>query len=377
MKIVYVNDAIAIWGGLERILVEKINALTELFGYEVYLLTANQGSHPLPYPLHPQTVHRDLDILFYQQYLYRGIRRYLKKRELHRLFLHCLREQIRLIQPDVIVCARLEYLWDVSRVRGNIPLAFESHSSCLLRHFIQVGWLTRLKYDYYNRAARRADQVVALTDGDAAAWRKLNPNVSVIPDFVHLNPTDRFCDYAAKSVIFVGRFSAQKDISTLLQIWRVVHQRHPDWTLQIFGGYGEEQDMLLPQIEQMNCNVVVHETTPDIFERYLENSILLLTSRFEPFGLVLPEAMSCGLPVVAFDCPYGPVNIISDGKDGFLIRNRDIHSYAEKVCLLMESQELRRSMGQAGVVSSRRYDPSIIMPLWKEFFERQVTKKSL
>ena len=78
MKIVYVNDAIAIWGGLERILVEKINALTELFGYEVYLLTANQGSHPLPYPLHPQTVHRDLDILFYQQYLYRGIRRYLK-----------------------------------------------------------------------------------------------------------------------------------------------------------------------------------------------------------------------------------------------------------------------------------------------------------
>ena len=370
MRIAYVTDALAIWGGLERILVEKANALTELYGYKVYLLTTNQGSHPLPYPLHPQNVHLDLDIRFFLQYRYWGIRRIFKRMELHRLFEERLREQICQIKPDVIICVRPELVKAVAKVKGDIPFVFESHSSRLSRHFIYVDWYTRLKYDFYNRSVRQAQQVIALTEGDARAWREINPHVSVIPDLVHLNPIDRFSDVSSKSVIFVGRLCAQKDVSTLLQIWRIVNYQHPDWTLHIYGGYGDEQDMLLPQLQKLSINVVVHEPTPDIFECYLNSSILLLTSRFEPFGLVLPEAMSCGLPVVAFDCPYGPADIITDGKDGFLVRNRDLETYAAKVCLLIDSQELRRKMGQAGIVSSRRYDAFKIMPLWKDFFER-------
>ena len=94
-----------------------------------------------------------------------------------------------------------------------------------------------------------------------------------------------------------------------------------------------------------------------------------MTSVYEPFGLVLPEAMSCGLPVVAFDCPYGPADIITDGQDGFLIKNRNINAFAEKVCLLIEDHELRKTMGQAGVLSAQRYDASRVMPMWKELFE--------
>ena len=102
--------------------------------------------------------------------------------------------------------------------------------------------------------------------------------------------------------------------------------------------------------------------------------MLLLTSLYEPFGLVLPEAMSCGLPVVAFDCPYGPSDIITDGVDGFLIRHRSIEDFADKVCLLIENPELRVKMGKAGIVSSMRYDASKIMPLWKSFFGQFVEK---
>ena len=101
--------------------------------------------------------------------------------------------------------------------------------------------------------------------------------------------------------------------------------------------------------------------------------MLLLPSIYEPFGLVLPEAMSCGLPVVAFDCPYGPAEIIADGHDGFLIKNRDINKFAEKVCSLIESPELRKTMGQAGVQSVQRYDASRIMPMWKDLFEHLVS----
>ena len=102
--------------------------------------------------------------------------------------------------------------------------------------------------------------------------------------------------------------------------------------------------------------------------------MLLLTSIYEPFGLVMPEAMSCGLPVVAFDCPYGPADIITDGVDGFLIRNRDVRAFADRVCQLIEDEALRRQMGQKAIVSAQRYAPERIMPLWKELFESLLSK---
>ena len=120
----------------------------------------------------------------------------------------------------------------------------------------------------------------------------------------------------------------------------------------------------------MGANVVMHQPTTSIDEKYLKSSMLLMTSRFEPFGLVLPEAMSYGLPVIAFDCPYGPADIISEGKDGFLIKNRDINDYVEKVCLLMENEDLRIKMGQAGILSSQRFKVNNIMPQWIQLFNQ-------
>lgn len=98
--------------------------------------------------------------------------------------------------------------------------------------------------------------------------------------------------------------------------------------------------------------------------------MLLLTSVHEPFGLVLAEAMSCGLPVIAFDCPYGLADIISDGIDVFLIINRNVEEYANKVCLLIENEELRVRMGKEGIASSQRYKTGVIMPLWTSLLER-------
>jgi glycosyltransferase involved in cell wall biosynthesis len=98
--------------------------------------------------------------------------------------------------------------------------------------------------------------------------------------------------------------------------------------------------------------------------------MLLLTSVYEPFGLVLPEAMSCGLPVVSFDCPFGPSDIITDGEDGFLIANRSVSDFADKVCLLIEQPDRRRAMGKAGIASAQRYHASRIMPQWQAFFHQ-------
>ena len=174
------------------------------------------------------------------------------------------------------------------------------------------------------------------------------------------------CD--SKSVIFVGRFSHQKDIYSMVLIWKLVHRQRPDWRLDVYGGYGEEKDELLKMIEEADANIFVHEPVSDIFEKYRESSILILTSSFEPFGLVLPEAMSCGVPVVAFDCPFGPSEIITDGVDGFLIQTRNIPLFAHRICHLIDAHDLRLSMGQAGIQSSQRYQAERIMPRWKELF---------
>ena len=375
MKIIYINDALAIWGGLERIVVDKVNELAARYGYELYIVTSNQGNHPIPYPLNPKVVHRDLNIQFHQEYQYHGFQRLQKKMELERLYARRLRDVVDQIKPDIIVCVRSEYIGTIVKVKGHVPLVFESHTSRFAHRFINADWYTKLRAFYNNRNVRLADCIVALTDGDANDWREINRHIFVIPNIVNINATNSYCDYNSKSVIFVGRFCAQKDIDSLLHIWKIVHSRYPDWVLHIYGGYGEKRESQTQYISRLDANVVVHEPTCEILNCYKKSSMLLLTSVYEPFGLVLPEAMSCGLPVVSFDCPYGPADIITDGVDGFLIKNRDVQAFADRVCQLIEDKELRVRMGQAAIKSSQRYRADVIMPKWKELFESLCRKE--
>ena len=369
MRIVYVTDALAIWGGLERILIEKASLLSDMYGYDVTLVTLNQGSHSIPYQMSPKVKHEDLGVGLHLQYSYHGVRRLLKMRQLTRLYRERIQKKIQQIKPDIIVCVRSKLVGTIVNVKGNIPLIYESHTLKNAPDFIGSDFVTFLKTKLKRWNEKSARMIVTLTEGDAGNWRTINPNVCVIPNVVNLNENGCHCDWDAKSVIFVGRFSVQKDIRTLLIIWEIVHRKYPDWQLQIYGGYGEEQAELLPIIKKMEANISVNEPTSDIMDRYADNSILIMTSVFEPFGLVLPEAMSCGLPVIAFDCPYGPTDIISDGVDGFLIKKRDVQLFADKLCNLMENRQLRQIMGEAGILSSRRYEAKRIMPMWKHLFE--------
>jgi glycosyltransferase involved in cell wall biosynthesis len=369
MRILYICDALAVYGGLERVVVEKVNWLVEHGGCDVSLLTFNQGRHPVSFPLHPDVLYDDLNIRFYQQYHLPFWRRLIRKRQLQQQFRLLLGKKVQLLAPDVIVCTCLDYVRDVVKIKGTVPLVFESHASRLASRFEGDGLLRRLHVWYLQLAVKNAQMVVALTEGDAAEWRKLTPRVCVIPNVVHLNESGTYSDCTAKSAIFVGRFSKQKDFCSLLRIWSLVHQRHPDWTLHLYGELGDDQEAVLATIRKMNANVQVHEPTIDILERYKESSLLLLTSWYEPFGLVLPEAMSCGLPVVAFACPYGPADIIRDGVDGFLIRERSCKDFADSVSSLVENQTLRLRMGQAGILSAKRYGIDVIMPQWMSMLE--------
>ena len=376
MRIVFVTDAFAVWGGMERVLTDKMNYLVTHFGYEVHLLTVNQGSHRAPFQLHSRIRHTDLQIRMHQQYEYHGIWRIIKRRELQLLLMSRIEKSINEIKPDIIICVKFDFVGVLLQVKGKIPLVVESHTLCKSEKIDGSGWLRRMHVYLFKRNIRKADGVITLTKGDAEDWRKINTKTCVIPNVVHLNESGKRSSCQDNSVIYAGRFSSQKGIHSLLSIWKLVNKKHPSWQLRIYGD-GELKEQFLPIIQGMDANIHVYPPNSDIMEKYFENSILLLTSLYEPFGLVLPEAMSCGLPVVAFDCPYGPAEIITDGVDGFLIKDRDIEAFADKVCQLIEDEALRKKMGKAGILSSKRFSADIIMPQWKAMLEKRLNSLQL
>jgi len=377
MRIVYVTDSLAICGGIERVLTDKMNYLTNDYGYDVVLMTLYQGPHKFPFVLTGGIEHFDINVRFNVQYEYRGLSRFYKRWKLEKQIKHRLTSAISELKPDVLVCVKYEYADLLCAIKGDIPLVVESHTLCNAEKIEKTSFFRKMHMCKVKRRIRNADAVVALTDRDANDWRIKNKNVFVISNVVYLNEKASLATCKSKSIIFVGRLSKQKNISALLDIWEKVNLANPDWVLHIYGEKGDIEDCVFDRLLMAkNIGIVIHEPVKNqMIEEYKKHSILVLTSIFEPFGLILPEAMSCGLPVVSFDCPYGPADIITNGVDGFLVKNRDVNEFADRVCQLIENRELRVRMGQAAVKSAQRYRADLIMPKWKDLFERLCRKE--
>jgi glycosyltransferase involved in cell wall biosynthesis len=376
MRIFYIYRAIAHYRGMERIFVDKINNLVQMYGYDVWLVTADQGDHPFSYALDERAHHVDLGIRFHYASRHNIFLRPFEKIRLQFIFVKRLKKLIVSQIPDILVCNTDVFTNLVLLAKGNIPLVVESHSICRQTMRREGDHFHRKLYRWYSFwNYRHASCLVALTKSDAMEWKKYNSHACAITNVVHLNPTGKVSNSSSNRVIFTSRFSPQKGIPYLLEIWKRVNRRHPDWLLDIYA-QGELRDEYLPKIKQLDINIRVNDGTPYIFDRYCDSSIFILTSVYEPFGLVLPEAMSCGLPVVSFDCDYGPREIITDGVDGYLVPLGNVDLFADRICLLIENPELRQKMGQAGIYSSKRYSQEIIMPQWIELFSKVANEKN-
>ena len=117
MRVLYITDALAVWGGIERVLSEKTCYLVQ-HGYDVHIVTTDQGDHPIPYPLDDRVHFRDLNVKYHHQYRYRGIKRLFKYWQLSYLFLERLKKAINDIRPDVIICVRIEAINTILKAKG-------------------------------------------------------------------------------------------------------------------------------------------------------------------------------------------------------------------------------------------------------------------
>ena len=382
MKIVYVIDSLASKGGAERIISEKMSYLADHFGYDVTVITCYQdfANNPNTYPLSPKVRQINLDIPYFSQYRSKYPKRLWIKWSLHKRLRKELTQTVIGIDPDVLVGVSYFNADLVCGINCRAAKVVEAHESRLFTLKLDgqsesaaKRLFTRLyEWWYFRRVEHRADTVVCLTNGDANLWHKAR-RVEVIPNF-SIMAVSRISDCNTKRVIAVGRLEWQKGYDMLLVAWNKVEKRHPDWQLVIIG-IGRLESQLKQQVTDLNLHSVHFiPFTPIISEEYAKSSICVLSSRFEGFSLVLLEAMRHGVPSVSFDCPFGPSNVIENGKCGFIVPADDISSMADKLCLLIEDEQLRHQFSTAALERAKLFDVDIIMSRWKQLFEELLSR---
>jgi glycosyltransferase involved in cell wall biosynthesis len=215
------------------------------------------------------------------------------------------------------------------------------------------------------RRYRALDALVVLTEADRADYAAIAPHVVRIPNPTPRSPGGR-SPLAAPVVAAAGRLTSQKGFDLLITAFAPIARRHPGWTLQIHGG-GPERAALQAQIEAegLTGRILLPGPTRRLGEALARASVFVLSSRFEGFGLVILEAMSHGLPVVSFDCPRGPGEIITGGRDGTLVPPEDVPGLTAALDALIADPARRRAYGAAALDTARAYDREAIGAQWQ------------
>jgi glycosyltransferase involved in cell wall biosynthesis len=224
----------------------------------------------------------------------------------------------------------------------------------------------------------RLDLVSTLTEGDARAYRKAlggRTRVECMPNGVP-DVGGRRAALDAKVVVAAGRLTPQKGFDRLLRAWAEVAPAHPDWELRIFGD-GSSAKKLRKQIAELGIgdSAKLMGFTPRLHEEFASASLYVMSSRREGFPMVLLEAMAVGLPVVSFDCPTGPRDIVREGVDGHVVRNGDRHALAEAMKGLMADADRRRAFGAAAIEGARRYELGNIVERWEDLLAEVAAAK--
>lgn len=374
MKIIYCIRAIYNPGGMERVLLNKVSYLTKSLGWDIVIVTTDQNGRPPFYPFPKNIRIIDLGINYADdnsKNVFQKIIGYLYRRKQHKKRLSAL---LRKEKADIVISLYPSESSFLPDIHDGSKKILELHFCKFFR--IQygrngmIGWIDRWRTRQDEQIVRRFDKFVVLTNEDKGYWGDL-PNLEVIPNAA-MHGSDRYSDVRNKRVIAVGRLDYQKGFDRLIRAWTIIKKNadFSDWKLDIFG-QGEWQEMLQQMINERNLQDSLHINCPtnDIVDEYIQSSLIVMTSNYEGFGMVLVEAMACGVPAVAFDCKCGPKDIVKNGENGYLVTNGDIDGLAEAMMILMrdEKKRIMFSMNARQVVST--YSEENVMKQWITLFE--------
>ncbi len=381
MHILYIYSEITIKGGADKVIADKANYFAQK-GYKVTLVTESQLGRELSFPLNPSVKHIDMDLDFNRQYSQSFVHRAYTYYSLMKIYKKKLGLVLQQEKPDVVITTlgrSLDFIADLHD--GSIKIG-EAHTT---KYHLRSLHLMEQKNVVYKIIAKflrwkmicnvsKLKALVLLTPQDAADWKGY-VQTYVIPNSISFFP-ETYSSLDTKQVIMVGRYNDAKGYDYLIPAWEIVHHRHPDWILNVYGS-GELYNDVIRWIKtkKLENTIVLHNPVDNIIEKYLDSSICVMSSRYEGFPMALVEALTCGVPCVAFDCPFGPRNIIINGDDGLLVEYLNSQALAKGICELIENDNLRKRFGKNGRKNILRYSRENVMKKWEDLFE-SLTKEN-
>lgn len=261
------------------------------------------------------------------------------------------------IETDFVIST--EYIFSIAArlaITGNKMklLSWEHHH---FHHLDKSRFWKMLFKKYYPQI----DMIVCLNKEEADQFQSLKCNTTVIPNFIE-NSIEH-AELVNKRILTIGWFSKTKGTDLISSIANVVFKKHPDWEWKLIG----QPSGVIP--EETKHIKIQPPTTSNLLPEYFDASIYVLPSRFECFPMTLLEAMSAGLPCVAFDCPTGPKHIIVQNETGILVPPGDVESMGSAISSLIKDLDERKKLGRNAFLEINKFGPDNIYKLWKEAFD--------
>lgn len=369
MRIVYSTESVNRNGGIHTVTIIKANALAEIEGNEVFIIVPHfQGKTPRV--ISPK-VH--LIILGITEFWVSVFKQPARNRK----YKHLLRSALEQIQPDIVVSTGQNDRNFLPKIRVSSHPVFirEIHFMSQYRRLMAGNTKENLlalwsEFIDYRVSIKHYDRIVLLSEEDRKRNWSNNPKAIRMPNPLTVSSYSR-SPLTSKKAIAVGRLCYQKHFDALIKAWRIVANKHPEWTLEIWGGNGSlfnELNDLIIKLD-LSKNVFLKGETPNISEKMAESSMIISTSIFEGMPLVLLEALSAGLPIITFNYKYGADEIVTEGENGYIVAEDDLETLAERIGRLIKDEDLRRRMGENAYLSSKRFLPEVIASRWMDLFQ--------
>lgn len=379
-KIVYCTPALYSAGGTERVVSVKANYFADVLGYDVTVVVTEGKNGNSFFPLSDKVKVVNLGLNFEELWNISFVRKTLLYLHKQRKYRKLLTKELMSIRPDITITTLRREINFINSINDGSKKIGEQHLSRTNYRKIDTRFSKYYEKIFFwwwkDRVVSnllKLDKLIVLTNDAVAEWPELT-NIRMIPDPLSIK-VNGYSSLSSKRVITIGRYSYEKGYDILLRIWSVVEKKCTDWQLDVFAmgdptPYVKMMDDL--SIDKKRCHL--HSSVVDVEEEYLKSSILVQPSRTEGFGLVIVEAMACGLPVISFDCENGPRSIVTNGEEGFLIPTFDIELFSSRLVQLMNDVDLRKNMGAKGRKKSRCYQIESVGNRWKLLFDELMQK---
>ena len=352
-KIVILVDQLNSHGGIEKLVSVKANYWAEVFGYQVTIIATEQYSKPIIYKLSDKVKFIDLALNYNRD------KSYFSAQNIFKFLKNIIEIQKQLItkKPDfIVVASHIPITYVAPFLLTKAKTVKEFHFTKSSRNQGKILNFIENKYDF-----------LAVLSNEERTYYPSN-NVVVIP-----NPIDTTIEKSVENdkqdiAIFVGRIAPVKQLEQMIQVWKRFIKIKPNWKLHIFGEReGDYYDTIAQQVIDTNLqdSFFFKGQTNNVELELKKSKVMLMTSLQECFPMVILEAQAKGVPVISFDSPTGPRNIIHNNVDGIIVDFNNIDSFVKQFVQFDEDKNLQNKMAINALANAENYKLKTIMNLWK------------